>query len=176
LRQLKRIIAMRLPVLLLLGGLALTTAACAPVSGTVPTLSAAGYTTTPVADYDWFLHLDGDDARLAYGLRDSDDLRLGLDCGRGTGRVALSALGETGARPEISLESGGEAALYPATAEASELLDGVVLSATAPAAAPVFQRFQAVGWLAQRQADDIHAYVAHPGSTAGIARFFAFCG
>ena len=87
-----------------------------------------------------------------------------------------SALGETGAAPEIGLESGGEAAVYPATAETSELVDGVVLSAAAPAAAPVFQRFQAVGWLAHRQADDIHAYVAHSGSTARIARFFAFCG
>ncbi|MDI1279862.1 hypothetical protein [Brevundimonas sp.] len=167
---------MRLPLPLLLSGLALTAVACAPVAVPAPTLLASGYATAPVANYDWYLHVDGDDARLAYGLRDSDDLRLGLDCGRGSGRVAVSALGETGARPEINLESGGEAALYPATAEASELTDGVVLSASVPAAAPVFRRFQAVGWLAQRQADDIHAYVAHPGSQARITRFFAFCG
>tara|TARA_R110002124_G_scaffold1527_9_gene9208 strand:+ start:2851 stop:3381 length:531 start_codon:yes stop_codon:yes gene_type:complete len=176
LRQLKRIIAMRLPLPLLLSALVLGVTACAPLTAPTPTLMATPYTTTPAANYDWYLHVDGDDARLAYGLRDSDDLRLGLDCGRGSGRVALSALGETGARPEISLESGGEAALYPATAEASELADGVVLSASVPAAAPVFRRFQAVGWLAQRQADDIHAYVAHPGSQARITRFFAFCG
>ncbi|WP_339931877.1 hypothetical protein [uncultured Brevundimonas sp.] len=167
---------MRLPVPLLLSGLALGAAACAPVAVPAPTLLAPAYPTAPVANYDWYLHADGDEASLAYGLRDSDDLRLGLDCRRGSGRLALSAVGETGAAPEISLESGGEAARYSATTEASELVDGVVLSAAAPAAAPVFQRFQAVGWLAHRQADDIHAYVAHPGSTARIARFFAFCG
>ena len=167
---------MRLSGPLLLSGLALTATACAPMAVPAPTLVPAPYTATPVANYDWYLHTDGDDARLAYGLRDSDDLRLGLDCRRGSGRLALSAVGETGAAPEISLESGGEAALYPATSELSELHDGVVLSATAPAAAPVFQRFQAVGWLAHREADDIHAYVAHPGSTARISQFFAFCG
>ena len=167
---------MRLPVPLLLSGLALTAVACAPVAVPAPTLLATSYATAPVANYDWYLHTDGDEARLAYGLRDSDDLRLGPDCRRGSGRLALSALGETGAAPEIGLESGGEAAVYPATAETSELVDGIVLSAAAPAAAPVFQRFQAVGWLAHRQADDIHAYVAHSGSTARIARFFAFCG
>ncbi len=167
---------MRLTVPLLLSGLALTAAACAPVAVPAPTLLATGYATAPVASYDWYLHTDGDEARLAYGLRDSDDLRLGLDCRRGSGRLALSALGETGAAREIGLESDGEVALFPATAEASELVDGVVLSATAPAAAPVFQRFQAVGWLAHRHGDDIHAYVAHPGSSTRIARFFAFCG
>lgn len=167
---------MRLPVPLLLGGLALSAAACAPVTAPAPPLLAAGYTTAAVANYDWYLHLDGDDARLAYGLRDSDDLRLGLDCRRGSGRLALSAVGETGSASEISLESGGEAALYPATAEPSELIDGVMLSAAAPAAALVFQRFQAVGWLAHRQADEVHPYVAHPGSTGRIARFFTFCG
>lgn len=167
---------MRLRVPLLLSGLALTAAACAPLSAPAPTLLAPGYATAPVANYDWFLHLDGDDARLAYGLRDSDDLRLGLDCRRGTGRLALSALGEAGAPSEISLESGGVAARYAATVEESELVDGVVLSATAPASARVFERFQAVGWIAHRQADDIHAYVAHPGSGSRITRFFAFCG
>ena len=167
---------MRLAMPLLLGGLALTAVACAPVAGPAPTALVLVYATAPIANYDWYLHTDGDEASLAYGLRDSDDLRLGLNCRRGSSRLALSALGETGTAPEISLESGGEAALYPATVEASELADGVVLSAMAPATAPVFQRFQAVGWLAHRQADDIHPYVAHPGSRARIARFFAFCG
>lgn len=167
---------MRLLTPLLLSGLALTAAACAPVAAPPPSLLVPGYTAAPIANYDWHLHTEGEDASLAYGLRDSDDLRLGLNCQRSSGQLALSAVGDTGTVPEISLESGGEAALYPATAEASELVDGVILSATAPAAAPVFQRFQSLGWLAHRQADDIHPYVAHPGSTARIARFFAFCG
>ncbi|WP_339870603.1 hypothetical protein [uncultured Brevundimonas sp.] len=167
---------MRLPVPVVLSGLALTAAACAPVAVTAPPLMAAGNAAAPVANYDWYLHQDGDDASLAYGLRDSDDLRLGLNCRRGTGRLALSAVGETGAAREIRLESGSETARYSATAEASELADGIVLSATAPASDPVFRRFQAVGWLAHREGDESHPYVAHPGSTPRIARFFAFCG
>lgn len=167
---------MRLPLPVLLSGLALAATACAPVAGTAPPLSGPGYAAAPIANYDWFLHLDGDDGSLAYGLRDSDDLRLGLNCTRGSGRLALSAVGETGAVPQISLESDGETARYPAVAEPSELTDGVILSAAAPTTAPVFQRFQAVGWLAHRQAGDLHPYLAHPGSKARIGRFFAFCG
>ena len=68
---------MRVPALLLLSGLMLGLAACnttdtagGPVAG--PLASAP----QPVEGYDWFYHVDGDDARLAYGLAESDDLRL----------------------------------------------------------------------------------------------------
>jgi hypothetical protein len=166
---------MRLPPVLLLSAIALTAGACA-TRAPAPTLTVLGSAPAPVAGYDWYLHLDGDDARLAYGQEDSDDLRLGLDCRRGTGRLALSATGETGAAPEIQLESGGETALYPASAEASELTDGVLLSAPAPATAPVFRNFRALGWLTHWQDGGRHPYAAQPGSGERIARFFVFCG
>lgn len=170
---------MRTPTLLMISGLSLAMSACAPMIPSSTDLSSSPVSTAtvaPVPGYDWFLHLDGSEARLAYGLRDSDDLRLGMDCRRGSGRLELSATGAARARPEIHIESGGETGRYPAESEISELHDGVFLTAHANTTAPVFQRFRSVGWLAHWQDGDRHAYAAQRGSRETIERFFAFCG
>ena len=56
------------------------------------------------------------------------------------------------------------------------LTGGVILSASAQADHPVFQRFRRVGWLASWVGDQREAYAAHPGSEAAVERFFAACG
>lgn len=168
---------MRLPVFLAAAGLTLTLAACNTTGQPGMGLSAASSAApAPVAHYDWFLHQDGDDARLAYGLEDSDDLRIGLDCRKNSGQLALSAVAPAGATAEIYLESGGDTERYPAQAEPSELHDGLFLTAEAKAGDPVFQRFRRVGWLAIWQGESRHAYAPHPGSGERVERFFAFCG
>lgn len=169
---------MRAPVLIILTGLALGAAACATVE--TPTEPATGVASSgapaPVADHDWFYHRDGSEARLVYGLAESDDLRLGLDCSQGTGRLALSAVGGPDAKPEIYIEAGGETERFPAQSEPSELHDGVFLTAEADADAPVFQRFRRIGWLALWLDGERQAYAPQPESAPNIERFFAFCG
>jgi hypothetical protein len=169
---------MRLPALLALSSLALSAAACATVEPRPAALltDAVGAAPAPVDGYDWFYHVDEEDARLAYGLAESDDLKLGFDCRRGAGRLALVAIAEKDAKPEISVESGGDTERFPATAEPSQLHDGVLLSAAASTREPVFQRFRRVGWLAQWRDGEREAYAAQPGSVPNIERFFAFCG
>ncbi|MFN3932250.1 MAG: hypothetical protein ACK4JY_10930 [Brevundimonas sp.] len=169
---------MRAPALLALSGLALSAAACAKVEAPPPALltDAVGAGPAPVEGYDWFFHTDDASARLAYGLAESDDLKLGLDCQRGAGRLELSAIADKGAKPEIYVESGGDTERFPARAEPSQLHDGLFLSAEASAAEPVFQRFRRIGWLAQWRDGAREAYAAQPGSAANIERFFAFCG
>lgn len=157
-----------------LSAFTLTLAACATAPGT--TVPAASATPAPVEGYDWFLHEDGDTARLAYGLAESDDLRLGLDCRKGSSRLDLSAVAPAGARPEIYIESGGDTARFTATSEPSEVNDGLFLSAEAATDIGVFQRFRRVGWLALWQGDERQAYAPHPGSADRVERFFAFCG
>ena len=169
---------MRLPVLIVLTGLVLGAGACATVETPPEPLpvSTTGGAPAPVENHDWFYHQDGGDARLVYGLAESDDMRLGLDCSAGSGRLALSAVGAPDAKPEIQIEAGGETERFPARSEPSELHDGVFLSAEAPADAAVFQRFRRVGWLALWQGGERQAYVPHPQSASNIERFFAFCG
>jgi hypothetical protein len=168
---------MRAAVMTVLTGLILGAAACAtveaPVTYSPPPVVAAP---APVADHDWFYHQEPAEARLVYGLAESDDLRLALDCRRGSGRLALSALGGPDASPEIYVEAGGETERFPARSEPSELHEGVFLTAEAAADAPVFQRFRRVGWLALWQDGEREAYAPHPSSAPNIERFFAFCG
>ena len=130
----------------------------------------------PVEGYDWILHEDGDDARLAYGVAESDDLRIALDCRRDDGRVGIVAIAPADAEPVILLEAGGETGRFAASSEVDLLHDGLILSAAAPVAEPVLQRFRRVGWLARWQDGQREIYAAHPGSAGRIERFFAFCG
>ena len=164
--------AARLLAIGLIGGLATACAGVAtPTVAPLPVASAPA----PVAGYDWFYHVEAGEARLAYGLEASDDLRIGLACAAGAGKLELSATGPTGAR-EIHIESGGETERFPARAEPSQLHDGAFLTAEAPTATPVFQRFRRVGWLALWQDGKRETYAPHPASTGDIERFFSFCG
>lgn len=169
---------MRSPTILALAALALTASACATAAptATAPASAASGGSPAPVEGYDWFFQVDEETARLAYGLAESDDLRLGLDCTRASGRLSLSGIASEGAKAEFHIESGGETARFPAGSERSQLHDGVILTAEAPADAPVFQRFRRVGWLALWQDGTRQAYAPHPLSAPNIERFFAFCG
>ena len=167
--------------LFVLSALAVGAAGCATVEPAVPgdappPPATPGAAPLPVEGYDWFYSTDEDTARLAYGLAESDDLKLGLDCRRGAGRLEMVAIAEKGAKPEIHVESGGETERFPATSEPSQLHDGVFLGAEASTAEPVFQRFRRVGWLAQWRDGEREAYAPQPGSTPNIERFFAFCG
>ena len=172
---------MRMRALPVLSALALSAVACASVDPAAPAPPTApppatGAAPLPVEGYDWFFNIDEDAARLAYGLAESDDLKLGFDCRRGSGRLEAVAVARKGARAEISIESGGETARLPAAAEPSQLNDGLLLTAPASTAEPVFQRFRRLGWLAQWRDGEREAYAPQPGSAADIERFFAFCG
>lgn len=168
---------MRLPVLLALSGIALSMAACNTTGAGEGSASGALVSAPqPIAGYDWFYHADGDDARLAYGLAESDDLKLGMDCRRGAGRLELSATSQDDDAKEIHIESGGDTERFPAQSEPSQLHDGVFLTATARSNEPVFQRFRQVGWLALWHGDEREAYAPHPQSRDTIERFFTFCG
>lgn len=167
---------MRSPTIHALAVLAFTASACATAAPDAPAPAASSGSPAPVEGYDWFFHADEGVARLAYGLAESDDLRLGLDCTRASGRLSLSGVASDTAKPEFYIESGGETGRFPARTEPSQLHDGVFLSAEAPTDAPVFQRFRRVNWLALWQDGTRQAYAPHPASAPNIERFFAFCG
>ncbi|HEX8470737.1 MAG TPA: hypothetical protein VF633_06470 [Brevundimonas sp.] len=162
----------RFLALISLGALA---TACSTTREADPTPMASGGAPQPIRGYDWFFHPEATEAKLVYGVETSDDLRLGLTCEKGSGRVEITANAPHGVR-EIYLESGGETERFRAEGEASELADGDFLTAEATTAAPVFQRFRRVGWLAQWNGEKRETYVPHPATAPTIDRFFAFCG
>lgn len=164
-----------LPLLLtgLLGAAACSTAPEAPTAA--PTISPAA-APAPIENYDWRFFSDGDEASLAFGLDESDDVWLDLDCRRGAGTLSMVVPAALDAPRTIRLEAGGEIAAYAAQAEPSELDEGVFLIAHAPASDTVFRRFREAGWMTIEQAGERHPMVPHPGSGPNIERFFAFCG
>ena len=164
----------RLPVLVILSVAAAAVSACSTTAPVAPVAVASG-APAPVAGLDWHLTTDDTEAKLAYGLAESDELKLGLSCERGTGRLEVSAMRPHGAR-DIHLESGGETERFPARSEPSQLHEGVFLTAQTRTTEPVFQRFRKVGWLADWQGDRRETYAPHPASAGDIERFFAFCG
>lgn len=156
-----------------------TTALVAACSTTTPEVPAVDLVSSgapqPIEGYDWFLSKDGANAKLAYGIADSDEMKLGLECAQGSGRLDLTASADKGASPEIHIESRGDTERYAAAAEPAEVHDGLILMAQAQADAPVFQRFRRIGWLAMWQGGVRRTYVPQPGSRDRIERFFAFC-
>ncbi|WP_396592666.1 hypothetical protein [Brevundimonas sp. R86498] len=159
---------------LLLAGLVSACASGAPLdSGTVAGAAAAAPAPTP--GYDWHFTPSEDSVYLAYGVENSDDLKIGLHCSPGSGQIELAAPAPTGSRV-IHLESGGEMERFDAKGEPSELHGGDFLTAGAAAREPLFQRFRRLGWLAQWTDGRRETYAAHPGSESGVERFFARCG
>lgn len=160
------------------GGLALVACATAPVA--VPPAPVVAPlpppSPPPVEGFDWFLQAGDGQSSLAYGVADSDDIRVSLDCTDGSRTVQVFVPVPTGSERVILLESGGETERMRATAEPSELLDGDLLFAEARSDLPVFQRFASVGWLAVWEQGERHAYAPHPGSQDLARRFLTRCG
>lgn len=147
-------------------------AACATAPGRpAPDASAPA----PVEGYDWFLNRDETALSLAYGVAESDEVKLSMECAAGSGDLVLTAPGAAGER-EIHLESGGDTERYAAEGETSQIHDGDFLTAEAAAGDPVFRRFRRLGWIAAWKGGAREVYAAHPGSAARVEAFFAACG
>ncbi|MFA4939519.1 hypothetical protein [Brevundimonas sp.] len=151
-------------------------AACATnAPAPVANLEEAGPAPAPMPGYDWFLNRDGQEATLAYGVANSDEVKLHLLCQAGSGALELTAASEKPGR-EIHLESGGDTERYRASSEPAGVHDGELLTARAMTKDPVFQRFRRLGWIASWSDEERHIYAAHPGAKAGIEQFFTVCG
>ncbi|VXB15963.1 hypothetical protein [Brevundimonas sp. G8] len=160
-----------LPLIALSALAACATNAPAPVAN----LEAASSAPAPMPGYDWFLNRDGQEAILAYGVANSDEVKLHLLCQAGSGALELTAASEKPGR-EIHLESGGDTERYRASSEPAGVHDGELLTARATTKDPVFQRFRRLGWIASWSDEERHIYAAHPAAKAGIEQFFTVCG
>lgn len=160
-----------LPLIALSALAACATNAPAPVAN----LEAASSAPAPMPGYDWFLNRDGQEAILAYGVANSDEVKLHLLCQAGSGALELTAASDKPGR-EIHLESGGDTERYRASSEPAGVHDGELLTARATTKDPVFQRFRRLGWIASWSDEERHIYAAHPAAKAGIEQFFTVCG
>lgn len=129
----------------------------------------------PVANHDWFFDRDRQELTLAYGVANSDDLKLQLVCQTGTGALELAAVFDRPSRV-LLLESGGDTERYAARSEPAGIHEGQYVTASAKTKDPVFQRFRSLGWIALWEGDEREPLASHPQGKASVERFFAACG
>ena len=150
-------------------------AACAtPGRSPVVTPMAAAGAPAPTPNYDWHFDQEPQEASLAYGVANSDEVKLQLRCETGSGALDLAAMLEKPSR-QLLLESGGDTEHYPAASEDAGITEGHYAQANAKTKDPVFQRFRRLGWIAVWEGDTRRTYTAHPESRADIERFFVAC-
>ena len=90
-----------------------------------------------------------DEAKLAYGVPDSDAVELMLTCRPKSGGVTIATFGPSApARPVLTVTSGTVSTRLPASAENNEAGEGVLISATAPVGDPALRAFARTGKLA----------------------------
>ena len=168
------------PLIVVLSTALLTLGACVstdtgPASGLNPSGPPDG-APRPIADHDWSLFIEDDQASLSYGRNESDDVWLSLACEKSSGRVELFRPADADHQPVIFLESGGETERFTGKIEPSDLFEHGEVLAGAATSNPVFQRFRRLGWMGLHDAEGRALMVAHPASIGGIERFFAHCG
>jgi hypothetical protein len=116
---------------------------------------------------------EGGSAKLAYGLANSDDVDLMLECAKGTGRVQLTQAAGDARTPRLTLSSSGRRADLPTTAETGEGATLLVANTTSDAAP--LQSFRRSGQLMVSYADRRVGVNANADERAGVERFFAAC-
>lgn len=139
--------------------------------------SAVAASYVPRPGYDWFLHADSGAMTLVYGLRDSDDVGLSLDCEAGSARIEASRFTPANSASSLLLESGGVSARVAASTSRTDLDDATMVTGTFNAREAVFDTFAELGWIRAESDRDLPspALIAHPESKANIARFIRAC-
>lgn len=133
-------------------------------------LSEAAYESS---GYEYGLHyLDlGERARLAYGVANSDVVRLMLECDKGSGKVDLSDTAAGGARLELT--SGRHHTAISGVIEPG--ITAPLVMATASADVPALKAFRRGSAL--RVGEGENAYEIRPAAEErfSVERFFATC-
>ena len=89
----------------------------------------------------------GETVALAYGLPNSDDVALMLECAKGSGRVELSDTIRDKRATAVVLSSDGKKTSVPVRAEASEGDEDQILTGRLPLSAPALQGLRRTGVL-----------------------------
>jgi hypothetical protein len=128
-------------------------------------------------DEGFFFDQDGDEAKLAYGRANSDDVRLMLRCEAGKRRIeitdAVDDAAKTGDR--LVLASGKARSALPASVEPNAETGGKLAIAHADPALPALDGFRRSGAITVRLGPREYALSATARERPAIARFFSVC-
>lgn len=154
-----------------LAAIGLGLVAYAAVAACAHSMDQAQAQTGPVT---WNLHMNGDEAKLAYGQPNSDLVGVMLTCERGSGMVTVA--GDVSKdRPVLVLASGRETLKLQGQAEPDPYTGGLWMEAEAPVRAQALARFERTGDLAVKQRIGRMNMNASDTSKGDIQTFFAHC-
>ena len=127
-------------------------------------------------DYGLFYNDQGKTVALAYGLPNSDDVALMLQCAKGSGDVEVSDTARDGAATVIVLSSDGRSAKVPVWIEPADSEGPRILSGKLKLASPALQGFRRSGKIEVANGPARYIIAAAPGERDGVERFFRVCG
>ncbi len=115
-------------------------------------------------------------AKLAYGLENSDDLSLMLECRPGSGQVHVVQLFGPGRSGPLVLSSAGQRSILDGTALANDETGDNLVQAVTASMTPALVGFRETGKLEVSGKGYRYSVVAKPNGKAEVSRFFAACG
>ena len=120
----------------------------------------------------------GSSAALAYGMPNSDDLALMLECPKGTGRIELSDSTHGKAATALVLTAGGRRTSVPVQISATDdgSNDPQVLVGHLTSRADALQAFRRTGVLEVSNGSSRYVVTVLADRKAGVERFFRECG
>ena len=125
----------------------------------------------------FFFNRDEDVASLAYGLPQSDNVTLFLQCEAGKRRVEIMDGGHRDAKSAalLTLSSGGVESKLPAGLEPDEENGGTLAVAHASSDLPALQAFRKTGVISVKLGVRQYVLTASTIERPTVARFFAVC-
>ena len=123
-----------------------------------------------------FFQDEGSSAKLAYGLADSDDVALMLQCAKGSGQVQVTDVARDTARPVLVLASAEGASVLLASLQPNPEGQAPLLAAQTRADSPALAAFRDTGRISVRNGDFRYAITATSAERTSVDRFFAACG
>lgn len=123
--------------------------------------------------YGLYYSDEGETAKLAYGVANSDDVGLMLECEKGSKSVTVTDTVRKGAGPGISLISGAQRTNLSAKRQSME--GATLLFATTRTDAAALAAFRTSGELQVISGTVRYGVTATSAEKAGVKRFFAAC-
>jgi len=118
----------------------------------------------------------GETVALTYGLPNSDDLALMLECPKGSGRVELTDTLRDARTTAVVLASDGRKTSVAVTRQVIEGPSDEILLGHVPSSAPALQAFRRTGVLEVSGQDGRYTISVAAERRAGLERFFKVCG
>jgi hypothetical protein len=123
-----------------------------------------------------FFQDEGSDVKLAYGVANSDDVGLMLECAKGSGAVQITDVARDQGPPSLLLVSSQGNSVLATSLQPNPEGQAPLLSAETSVGSPALAAFRRGGNLEVRNSGFRYLISATNAERLAVAQFFAACG